>query len=137
MAERDLGSILEGETSFAWPVILTDLAGNKSIIPEYDLDGNVTNNPLKGSVGDISTSIDPDTGQIVAGRQSSVALRISSVLAVAGFTSLPEGIEDQEQKPWQVSFKDLEGNDYNFKVMEGAPDRTSGIINLFLEIYKP
>lgn len=121
-AEADTGRILEDSTrGFGWAITVTDPAG--------------TAVPLTGFSDDISQVIDPDTGQIVSGRQSSVALRISSLLA-AGLT-LPVGIADAAQKPWLIAFDDINGNAWTFKVMQSNPDRAMGVITCLLEDYTP
>ena len=134
ISERDLGSIMESEISFRWPLVLTDPDGQTSVAPEYDVDGNITNTPLFSITGDISALIDPDTGQSVSGRLATAAIRISS-LRTAGF-GLPKGISDKTRKPWIVEVTDIEGIAHTFKVVEGNPDRTAGIVNLTLELYK-
>ncbi|MCK5606556.1 hypothetical protein KAR91_31930 [Candidatus Pacearchaeota archaeon] len=121
-AEADLAIILEdGTTGFGWPITVTDPSGTV---------GNLT-----GFSNDIAEVIDPDTGQAVSGRIASVALRISSLTA-AGL-GLPEGIADTASKPWQVSFDDINGSPFAFKVQKSNPDRALGIVTCTLELYKP
>lgn len=121
LAESDLGLILEdGATGFGWPITITDPAG--------------TSGALTGFSDDIAQLIDPDTGQAVSGRMASAALRISS-LTQAGL-ELPRGISDSGSKPWTVSFDDINGNAYLFKVMQSNPDRALGLVTLVLEFYK-
>jgi hypothetical protein len=122
LAEQDLGLILEDATTgFGWPISVTDPAG--------------TVGALTGFSDDIAQIIDPDTGQAVSGRLASVALRISS-LTTAGLT-LPRGIADAGSKPWLVTFDDINGNAYTFKVSQSNPDRALGLVTLLLELYTP
>jgi len=122
VAEADLNGILEDDvTGFGYPITITSPDG--------------LSKPLKGFSNDISFSLDPDTGTAVSVRTASVALRISSLIA-AGFTTLPEAIQDDTRKPWLVQFNDINGNPFTFKVQEGHPDRGLGIITCTLEIYR-
>lgn len=122
LAERNLGAILENSASgFGWPITVTNPAGSTE--------------SFTGFSNDISQVIDPDTGQIVSGRAASVALRISS-LAAKGF-AIPYGVADQSSKPWIVSFDDINGNPYTFKVRQADPDRTLGMVVAILEAYTP
>lgn len=117
IAESDLAFILEDDVmGFGWPITLTNPLGQ------------VEN--LTGFSNDIAQLIDPDTGQAVSGRVASVALRISSLNA------LPVGIADSQSKPWLVTFDDINGNTFTFKVAQSNPDRALGIVTCLLEIYK-
>ncbi len=121
-AETDLAVILEDDVAgFGWPVTITNPAGSAQ--------------SLVGFSNDIAQVIDPDTGQIVSGRTASVALRISSLLAVG--IGLPQGIADATKKPWVVTFDDINGNNFTFKVMQSNPDRALGIVSCILEFYQP
>ena len=122
VAETDLGVILEdGVFGFGWPITITDPAG--------------TVKPLTGFSDDISQIIDPDTGQAVSGRLASVALRISSLTA-AGL-GLPVSIADSTSKPWLITFDDINGNAFTFKVSQSNPDRALGLVVCLLELYQP
>ena len=121
-AESVLSEILEDEDFFGWPITIIDPDG---------ITASIT-----GRSTDISQVIDPDTGQVVMGRAASVVLRISTLVA-SGFTSLPEGISDTNQKPWVVTFDDINGNSYDFKVKESNPDRAIGVVVCHLELYTP
>lgn len=121
LAEADLGLILEdGVTGFGWPITVIDPAG--------------LSKPLTGFSDDIAQVIDPDTGVAVNGRLVSVALRISSL--VAADLGLPQGIADTGSKPWVVTFNDINGNAYRFKVAQSNPDRALGLVICLLELYK-
>lgn len=121
-AERDLGAILNNRTSgFGWPITLTDPAG-----VEYP--------DLTGFSNDISQVVDPDTGQLVSGRQASAAIRISDLTA-AGVPELPRNIPEHTAKPWLVEFTDINGTAHVFKVRQSNPDRALGMTSLILEAY--
>ena len=83
---------------------------------------------------DIHLSIDPGTGETVTGRQCSVAVLISELMA-AGFSGI-RGIADLKSKPWVVETTDVNGIQGKFKVAEHHPDNSAGLMILFLEIYK-
>lgn len=120
LAESDLGIILEDSvTGFGWPIKITDPSNTSAV--------------LTGFSDDISQIIDPDTGQAVSGRLASVALRISSLMA-AGL-GLPRGVADSGSKPWIITFDDISGNAYTFKVAQSNPDRALGVVTCLLELY--
>lgn len=121
LAESDLGLILEdGAYGFGWPITITDPSGKVST-------------GLIGFSDDIAQMIDPDTGELISGRLASVALRISTLYA-QGFT-LPKAIANSSSKPWLVSFNDINGVSYQFKVNQANPDRALGVVTCILEAY--
>lgn len=121
-AEADLAVILEdADTGFGWPITVKDPAGKEE--------------SLTGFSGDIAQAIDPDTGQAVSGRLAQVTLRISSLVA-AGFTDLPRNISRKTSKPWLITFDDINGNSFTFKVQQSNPDRTLGAVKCILELYE-
>ncbi len=120
-AETDLAGILEDDVyGFGWPISVTDPNG--------------TVGALKGYSNDISQLIDPDTGEAVSGRLASAVLRISTLTAKG--LGIPVGIADAASKPWLITFDDINGNAFTFKVSKADPDRTLGIVVCMLEIYK-
>lgn len=122
VAELDLAIILEDDSfGFAWPITLTDPSGLVSV-------------DLKGRSNDVRQVIDPDTGQQVTLRTVSVSLRISTLIA-QGFTELPRNVMDLNVTPWVVTFDDINGASYTFRVVEGFPDRTLGIVTCELDLY--
>lgn len=124
-AELDLLTTLEDNSSgFGWPISVTDPTGFTNT------------NPIYGMSNDIEMLIDPDTGTAISGRAASATLRISTLMA-AGFSSLPRAISDESLKPWLMSFDDVNGNNYVFKVKSSMPDRGLGIISVTLEKYIP
>lgn len=121
-AETDLGRILEDNTrGFGYSITVTDPAAASVA--------------LVGFSNDISQIIDPDTGEAVSGRSASVAIRIA-LLTDAGL-GLPVGIADSGSKPWLVTFNDINGNAFTFKVSKSNPDRALGVVTCLLELYTP
>lgn len=121
IAESDLRSILnDSATGFGYSITLTDPAQTSAV--------------LTGLSNDIAHSIDPETGVEVSSRTASIALNINDIVA-AGFGSLPVSIADSASKPWTVTFDDINGNAFTFKVRESYPDRALGIITCTLELY--
>lgn len=121
LAEQDLAVTLEDANAFGWPVTLTDP------------DGFTGSSNLTAQASDIGQMIDPDTGVPVSGRQAAAVLRISSVFA-AGFI-LPVGIADSAGKPWLITFDDINGTEYTFKIEASDPDRTLGTVSLMLGVW--
>lgn len=119
-AEAALSFMLEDQDAWGWPIILTDPAE--------------TSKPMTGTSTDIGQVIDPETGMVVSGRLASVALRISTILSL-GFTEIPRGIRDESSKPWLVTFDDIGGSSWTFKVIQTAPDRAAGLVICHLELY--
>lgn len=121
IAEADTRAILEDSVhGFGYLITVTDPAGLQA--------------PVIGYSGDIGLVIDPDTGQAVSGRVAHATINISTLLT-AGFTDLPRGIEAPASKPWIMTFDDINGNSFTFKVSDAQPDRTLGIVNCILEFY--
>lgn len=89
---------------------------------------------VTGRTNDINLLIDPDTGVGVSGRTAEISIDMQE-LTEKGFTSLPTGQSDKTKKPWIVSYTDQLSNTHTFKVMEGNPDRTLGIVLCTLEFY--
>jgi hypothetical protein len=122
IAETDLGKILEDNThGFGWSITMTNPAG--TIV-----------SGLIGYSNDISQIIDPDTGQAVSGRSASISIRIG--LLTSNGLGLPVGISDATIKPWLVSFDDINGNTFTFKVLKSDPDRALGLVVCLLELYQ-
>lgn len=108
-------AFLESASDFGWPFTLTSPAGVVS--------------QLRGYTTDVGQTIDPETGQAVAGRRASVACSLLSLAA------MPEAIADSTSKPWVATFADVEGVTSSWKVVEVLPDRAAGVIVLIVEIY--
>ena len=120
-AESDLAQTLEATLDFGWPVVVTDPSGNS---------GN-----LNCQTGDIGLTVDPDTGLPISGRLAHCSMRISTLVS-EGFTDLPKGISNTNLKPWLVTFDDINGNTFSYKVKQSMPDRTIGIVTCILEHWK-
>lgn len=119
-AAADLRAITEDDAAgFGWPITLTDPAG--------------TSVDIIGLANDIGTTIDPDTGMAVTGRNASVAISLAA-LDDAG-VGIPKSIADSASKPWLVSFDDIQGEAHTFKVREALPDRAIGVVVCLLEAY--
>lgn len=115
-AALDAKTILEDSTSgFGWPFTLTSPVGVAA--------------ELVGFTTDIGQTIDPDTGQAVAGRRASVAVSWSAL------AELPVAVADSTRKPWVVTFADSQGVTADWKVTEVLPDRAVGVVVLLLEAY--
>jgi len=118
-AAADLSTIVTDQDGFGWPITVTDPDGASAA--------------LVGLSTDHSTTIDPETGAPIAGRECSVALAIASLTA-AGM-ALPKGSSELSGMPWRVSFDDTAGNAQLYKVVESVPDRAVGIVVLKLEFF--
>jgi hypothetical protein len=114
-AALDCRAILEDDSGFAWPFTLTSPAGLEV--------------QHKGFTTDVGQTIDPDTGQAVAGRQASVAV------ALASLGAMPVAVSDAASKPWLVTYANITGTVATWKVIEVLPDRALGAVVLLLEAY--
>jgi hypothetical protein len=115
-AVADAKAILEDSTSgFGWPLTLTSPAGESS--------------SLTGFSTDVAETIDPETGQAVAGRRASVAISLLSLPV------LPTAVPDSDRRPWVVVFADATLAPTTWKVVEVLPDRAVGVVVLLLEAY--
>jgi len=89
---------------------------------------------LTGLPNDIHTTIDPETGQAVSGREASMVFSRSSLQTAFG--EQPAGVPDPKSKPWIIVTNDSEGVSHTFKVNEVRPDRRLGLQVCILEFYK-
>lgn len=89
---------------------------------------------FKVSHNDVHVAFDPGTGEMVTGRQASVAV-ITSELIAEGFDSI-EGVADSSSAPWLATVSDVEGRSGVFKVAATHPDATLGLTVLILEFYE-
>lgn len=98
------------------------------------IDPSDTSTIVTGFTGDISTSIDPDTGAIVKGRTIHVAVPISSLPAGAR----PAAQNDRSLKPWRVSFPRITSAVITeYAVIGTDPDDSMGAVVLELGEYLP
>lgn len=115
-ATLDAKRILEDSASgFGWPFVLTSPAG--------------VSTALTGFTTDVSVTIDPDTGQAVAGKRASVAVPLGAL------PEMPIAVADETSKPWLVTFNDSQGTSGTYKVLEVLPDRALGVVVLLLETF--
>jgi len=114
-AKLDARAILEDTSGFAWPVTLTSPLGVVTA--------------LLGLTTDVAQTIDPDTGQAVAGQRASFAF------SRAALPELPEGVAESSRKPWLATFADSEGVVATWKVSDVMPDAAAGVVVLILEKY--
>ena len=114
-AKLDARAILEDTSGFAWPVTLTSPLGVVTA--------------LLGLTTDVAQTIDPDTGQAVAGQRASFAV------SRAALPELPEGVAESNRKPWLATFADSEGVTATWKVSDVMPDAAAGVVVLILEKY--
>lgn len=123
IAEADLAFIMEDDThGFGYPITLIDPDGIE--YPE-----------LVGFSNDIAEMIDPDTGVAVSGRQASIALRQSTMIA-QGIAPLPKAAKDYARLPWRVRFDSINGVTEIFKIAETFPDNSLGVVVYLLEGWK-
>ena len=87
---------------------------------------------LNGLANDIGLTVDPETGQMVAGSTASVALPLA-VIDEAG-NGRPRAIASKTEKPWRVILTLPSGGEQTFKVSRGMPDNF-GCIVCFIETY--
>lgn len=84
---------------------------------------------------DIHQAIDPGTGEIITGRQSSIAV-LTNELITAGFDGI-EGVVDSDAKPWLATIADANGRSSTHKIAESYPDASIGLTVLLLEFWEP
>jgi hypothetical protein len=120
-AAADLLGIVEDADGFGWPITVTNPIG--------------TTLAMIGLSTDIGQTIDPETGQAVAGRRASVALSIAR-LEAAGM-GIPRNIAEKASKPWVITFADISGASHTYKVATAMPDIAIGCVTCMLESYKP
>jgi len=116
-ASLDARAILEDTAGFTWPFTLTSPLGVVA--------------SLSGFTTDVGLTIDPDTGQAVAGRRASIAVARESL------AEMPEAVADRSRKPWVATFADSHGAVGSWKVVQVLPDLALGVVVLILEIYQP
>lgn len=114
-AAADAKAILEDASGFGWPLTLTSPVG--------------VTTELVGFTTDVGQTIDPETGQAVAGRRASVAVHMDSL------PEMPEAIAESTRKPWVATFADVAGVTASWKVVEVLPDRAAGVVVMIVEIY--
>lgn len=119
-AELDLATTLEGP-DWGEDITLRSPGGVEAVV--------------KGAPGDIGAKIDPGTGTLVAGRQVHVTLRQRSVETAFPGEDLPHGVSDPLREPWRAFFRDVQGTQHSYKVVESMPDRELGMLTFLCEHY--
>lgn len=119
-ARTDLSSIL-GDTvgGFSVDVLVSAPDGRQEAV--------------SGFFDDISERVEPDTGIVIAGRQTTVAIPIAALEAVSLIDIA--GIHDDSETPWTVTFGTDVCGDQVFRVIRSNPDRTLGLFLCYLEPY--
>lgn len=116
----DLAGIVGNSLDFGQDITLTDPAGATT--------------DLVGLTGDISTSIDPDSGALVKGRTIHVTIQIADLPA----GPRPATTNDRSLKPWLVSFPRVTtGAVTQYAVIASDPDDAVGTIVLELGVWNP
>lgn len=120
-AAADLAEILSDDVGgFAVPIKVVNPDNRKATI--------------KGFATDIGFTINPDTGQPVAGQKISIALPLRALNA-AGLGE-PSGIADSNSRFWMVTFTLPTGGEHTYKIASTMPDKL-GVIVCFLEHCDP
>ncbi|MFW6031052.1 MAG: hypothetical protein ACOC9T_00555 [Myxococcota bacterium] len=117
-AAADLRAILEDTEGLAVAVTVTSPEGTQA--------------ELSGLVADIGQTTDPETGQLVVGRQASVALPVPG-LSAAGLGT-PRLVPEGSKRPWLVRWTGQDGVERTFKVVQVLPDEL-GVVTCILEAY--
>lgn len=107
--------------------ILEDLSGFGAAITLTSPEG--VTSELVGTTADVALTIDPETGQAVTGRRTSVAVSMLSLAA------MPAAVADRTRRPWLVTFTDQHGVPGTWKVADVQPDRSLAVVVLILEAY--
>lgn len=115
LAVADNARFMQDESGFARPVTLQSPSGETATV--------------YGLCHDISNTIDPETGAVVAGRYASVAFS-HQALQKAG---LGTPVAVTRGKPWCVSFTGANGETKNF-VVNDVPSDDLGVVTCRLKI---
>lgn len=83
---------------------------------------------------DIYLTVDPGTGEIVSGRQCTVAIPISSLIekSMGGI----KGVAKTSEKPWVVKWTGVNSVSVTLKVIDSYPDQGIGMMVCRLEAYR-
>ena len=110
----------------------TDEFGHEFVITAPD--GTVIEG-IKGYSTDISALIDPETGQMVAGRTASVSIAMR-FFRNAGFGSIPTMEPKKNKKPWIFEWLAPNTSVYTFSVRDAIPDRKLDQTLFMLQSFK-
>lgn len=120
-AELDLAGTIEASDDYGWPVLVTDPAG--------------TAVALTGSAGVISEQLDAETGLLITAQRVAVSLRISSIVTAFPSSGLPQGVLEEDAKPWLLTFDDLAANPGTWAVVDARPDLHLGMTTMLAEAW--
>ena len=114
--------------------ILNDCTGGfSSFVTLVSPDGRKEG--VYGIVNDISQVIDPETGQLVNARLSTITIALADLYAIN--YDIPYGVADTRQKPWLVIVKSTcATKETTFKVTRSDPDRSLPQLTCMLEVYR-
>jgi len=107
-----LRSILTDVTGFAVPITITDPSGT-----DYEISG------LQADIGMI---LDPDTGVMVQGRKSTIAVSMQALLDLG--LPIPEAAPDEDLKPWLVKWTPSVGPEQTMAVTGAMPDKLGCVV---------
>ena len=111
LARLDACHTIEGSQAGNTEITISDTAGHSW--------------KITGLVGDIGYSVDTD-GNRVAGRTVCASF-IASRIDLNGNTVTPA-------PGWRLVYKDLDGNSQEGRVLFAEPDRTIGLVRVFLSL---
>ena len=120
LAHEDLQGIIHDDSSGAIEITITAPDDSVGVV--------------HGWVNDINLTIDPGTGAVVSGRQATVSVLISDLIALA--MDGIKGVAESTHRPWTIEFSDINTRLDLFKVTKSNPDNGAGLTVLFLEEYK-
>lgn len=119
IANADLQEILNADETGGVACTITDPSGAQA--------------QFKVFFNDIHQAIDPDTGEVVTGRLSSIAV-LTNELIDEGFDGI-HGIAKASSRPWLATITDALGRSMTHKIAETFPDASIGLTLLVLEAY--
>ena len=120
IAAQDLQSIMSSECGATWPVTLIAPDGQEWV-------------DVPSRHNDIARIVDPDTGQVVSGRE--VTTVISTLELQERGAPIPQGVYDENQKPWLIRALNISQEQETFKIFSSEPDQALGAVVLVLEKY--
>jgi hypothetical protein len=119
----DVRAFMTDSSAFGLSIVVTSPGG--------------TSVDMTGYAREIGQTIEPETGQAVAGMRASIDLPLADFRAAFGSSSLPVHVASAAGAPWRVSFDDAGGVNRAYKVVDTMPDLSLGVITCTLETYRP
>lgn len=89
---------------------------------------------VAGLFNRVGSDVDPETGRLVQGQRSSVAVPLRIIDATGLGT--PIGEAEGSARPWRVRVTDIRGRSHLYKVMATMPDDSAGSLVCVLEAYE-